>query len=110
MPGHRFFAPPEQFSTEFVTLSQAESHHGLAVIRLHVGDRVFVVDGCGVEYKAEVADIRRKEIVLRLGEQFTDIRESPLDLTLAAALIKMDRFEWMIQKAVELGVNKLIPL
>jgi 16S rRNA (uracil1498-N3)-methyltransferase len=111
MSKYRFFSPPEQFvHPDSVFLSDEESHHGLQVLRLRVGDSIQVFDGIGHEYQARVVSIQRKQIELALGNPLADLRESPLVLILAAAMLKGERFEWVIQKAVELGVTTLIPL
>lgn len=107
---HRFFASPERFLGSTVALSEEESHHGVHVIRLRTGDEASVFDGCGQEWTAIVSMIGRKQITLELNEKLDGERESPLELTLAAAQIKADRFEWLLQKAVELGVSRVIPL
>ncbi|MBI4751279.1 MAG: 16S rRNA (uracil(1498)-N(3))-methyltransferase [Acidobacteria bacterium] len=107
---HRFFASPEHVLGSTVALSEEESHHGVHVIRLRPGDEVSVFDGCGQEWTATVSMIGRKQITLELNEKLDGERESPLELTLAAAQIKADRFEWLLQKAVELGVSRVIPL
>ncbi|HNG94712.1 MAG TPA: 16S rRNA (uracil(1498)-N(3))-methyltransferase [Acidobacteriota bacterium] len=107
---HRFFASPEHVLGSTVALSEEESHHAIHVIRLRTGDEVSVFDGCGQEWTATVVMIGRKQVTLELIEKLDDNRESPLELTLAAAQIKADRFEWLLQKAVELGVSRVIPL
>jgi 16S rRNA (uracil1498-N3)-methyltransferase len=110
MPGHRFYAPPETFTGNLVTLDEEEAHHARAVLRLSEGDAVRVFDGAGREFEAAVTEISKKRVILALGEALDGDLESPLALTLAAALLKADKFEWVIQKAVELGVTRIVPL
>lgn len=80
------------------------------VLRLAVGARVFVFDGEGVEYECEVARAAKHEVDLNLLRRLDVVVESPLQLTLAQALIKGDKFDWVIQKTTELGVTRIVPL
>jgi 16S rRNA (uracil1498-N3)-methyltransferase len=110
MPGHRFYAPPETFTGNLVMLDEEEAHHARSVLRLREGDDASVFDGAGREFSATLTEISKKRVMLTLGEELGGGLESPLSLTLAAALLKADKFEWVIQKAVELGVNRIVPL
>lgn len=110
MPGHRFFAPPDDVAGDRVTLSPDESHHALHVVRLRLGDAVTVFDGQGREFAAVVSRLDRKSVELERGEELPGERESPLNLVLAAGLLKGEKFEVVIQKAVELGVSEIYPL
>src|SRR5206468_9029159 len=77
---------------------------------LPIGARVYAFDGCGNEFACEVAQLDKRAATLKLSERLTDVVESPLRLTLAQALIKGDKFDWVVQKATELGVTRIIPL
>jgi 16S rRNA (uracil1498-N3)-methyltransferase len=110
MQRHRFYATPPQFDRSTITLDSDESHHLSRVLRLGVGARVFVFDGLGNEWECEVARVNRGAVELNLIRRLDDVVESPLNLTLAQALIKGDKFDWVVQKATELGVTRLVPL
>ncbi|MGE0131442.1 MAG: 16S rRNA (uracil(1498)-N(3))-methyltransferase [Blastocatellales bacterium] len=110
MQRHRFYAPPAQISNSSVTLEAEESHHLTRVLRLNEGARVFVFDGEGSEYECEVARVAKREVELRALRRLDGAVESPLRLTLAQALIKGDKFDWVVQKATELGVTRIVPL
>lgn len=110
MQRHRFYASPTQFTASSVLLDADEAHHLARVLRLKEGARVFVFDGNGAEWEAELARVGKREAELQLLAPLTDPVESPLRLTLAQALIKSDKFDWVIQKATELGVTRLAPL
>jgi len=110
MQRHRFYAPPTQFTTTTVSLNEDEAHHLSRALRLGEGDHVFVFDGSGNEWECEVARIGKREVELNLLRQLTGAVESPLDLTLAQALVKGDKFDWIVQKATELGVTRIAPL
>lgn len=107
----RFFSPRESFIGGRVTLTTDETRHLRDVLRLRVGDEVSVFDGSGGEFRCAISEIGRQSATLEvLGPAEPTSPESSLDLTLAVAILKHDRFDLVIQKAAELGVNTLIPL
>jgi 16S rRNA (uracil1498-N3)-methyltransferase len=110
MQRHRFYAPPLSFAGASVRLDADEAHHLTRVLRLGPGARAFVFDGEGGEYECEVARVAKHEAELKLLQRLDDAVESPLRLTLAQAMIKGDKFDWVIQKATELGVTRIVPL
>lgn len=119
VPRRRFFAPPSAFAADGATvvLSQDEAHHLRKVLRLKAGDTVFVFDGRGKEYACCVPEGRESgrggdvAVVLEVETQVEPARpESPLDLSLAVALLKSEKFDLVVQKATELGVNRIMPV
>jgi 16S rRNA (uracil1498-N3)-methyltransferase len=110
MQRHRFYAAPSSFSGTSVRLDSDEAHHLTRALRLGAGARVFVFDGEGAEHECEVARVAKHEVDLNLLRRLDDVIESPLRLTLAQALIKGDKFDWVIQKVTELGVTRIVPL
>jgi 16S rRNA (uracil1498-N3)-methyltransferase len=93
-----------------VLLAGAEAHHLLHVLRATPGMRVTLFDGSGCEFDAEVTVCRRAAVELAVLERREVDRELPFELTLGAALPKGDRQRWLVEKAVELGVSRLVPL
>ena len=113
MTRRRFFAPPSafNFTKRTITLTAEEARHLREVLRLKPGDEVSVFDGVGKEFRARVAQARREFAELDLDEEIQPARpESPLQITLAVALLKGEKFDLVVQKATELGVYKLTPL
>jgi 16S rRNA (uracil1498-N3)-methyltransferase len=113
MTRRRFFAPPSafNFSKRVATLTSDEARHLREVLRLKAGDDVQVFDGAGREFRAVVSQARRDFAELELRDEIGPVRpESPLQLTLAVALLKGEKFDLVVQKATELGVNRFIPL
>jgi len=110
MQRRRFYAAPESISESAIHLSSEESHHLARVVRLRDGDEAFVFDGCGREYRCRVAQADARAAQLEVVEALADEVESPLDLTLAQALAKGEKFDLIVQKAAELGVRKIVPL
>ncbi|MDO4203637.1 MAG: RsmE family RNA methyltransferase [Selenomonadaceae bacterium] len=98
--------------SDTLTLTGTDAHHVGYALRGKVGDKYTVVDDYGTVAIMEAAAFREEEVDLRLVE-YADgsaATESPINITLAACLIKGEKFEFVVQKAVELGVNRLIPL
>lgn len=113
MTRRRFFAPPSafDFTKRTITLTADEARHLREVLRLKPGDEVSVFDGAGREFRARVAQARREFAELDLDEEIQPARpESPLQITLAVALLKGEKFDLVVQKATELGVYKFVPL
>jgi 16S rRNA (uracil1498-N3)-methyltransferase len=107
----RFFAPPENFNQAEIVLSSEESKHLRDVLRLREGGRVAVFDGVGNEFACQINRIGRSETQLEIIEKMLPpAPESVLNLTLAVALLKGEKFDLVVQKATELGVKKIIPL
>lgn len=113
MSRRRFFAPPSAFNfgKRLITLSADEARHLREVLRLTSGDEVQVFDGAGREFRAIVSQARREFAELEIRDQVAPLRpESPLELTLAVALLKGEKFDLVVQKGTELGVNRFVPL
>ncbi len=110
MQRHRFYAPPAQINGPLITLADDEAHHLARVLRLPAGAQVFAFDGCGQEYACKISQAGKRTAELTIIEQLTNTVESPLNLTLAVALLKGDKFDWVVQKATELGVTRIVPL
>ncbi len=107
----RFYAPVERFDKEKISLGIEESKHLRDVLRLSEGANVRVFDGTGREFLCEIERIEKKESLLNIIEETAPTApESNLDLTLAVALLKGEKFDLVVQKAVELGVTRLVPL
>jgi 16S rRNA (uracil1498-N3)-methyltransferase len=93
-----------------VVLAGAEAHHLIHVMRAAPGQRVTLFDGSGDEFAAVVERVGRAEVELMvLAREHVD-RELPFELTLGVALPKGERQRWLVEKAVELGVTRIVPL
>lgn len=106
---HRFYLPPAQCSGETVVLGERESHHGAQVLRLRAGEEVTVLDGAGARLGCEVKQVSRKEIRLSVRER-VQVPRGAFELTLMQAIVKGKTMETIIEKATELGVNRIVPL
>lgn len=104
---HIFYLPSAA-SAGPVILSEEESKHSIRVLRLEAGSEVLVTNGKGQFFKAQLLDAHPKRAVLQLEAPYQAQDESVCQLHLAVAPTKnMDRIEWMVEKAVEIGVDAL---
>jgi 16S rRNA (uracil1498-N3)-methyltransferase len=85
-----------------------EALHLTRVLRVEPGQRFEISDNHAA-WLAEVAEARGPRVVFRVIEPL-ESPAAPVRLTLIAALIKFDRFEWIVEKATELGVERLLPM
>jgi 16S rRNA (uracil1498-N3)-methyltransferase len=111
MSRRRFYAPAEAFTVDRLTLAPDEARHLRDVLRLGPGDEIHVFDGTGREFQCVIEESRRDWTSLRIVAEVSPAKpESPLDLTLAIALLKGEKFDLVVQKATELGVTLIQPV
>jgi len=112
MTRRRFYAPPSAFNFDesIVTLGADEARHLRDVLRLKPRDAVYVFDGAGREYRCIVKDARRDSAELWIDTQHPAKPESQLQLKLGVALLKGEKFDLVVQKATELGVQQIAPV
>ncbi len=107
----RIFTPQALNENSSIILDDAAANHVAKVLRMKVGRKLFVFNGereC--HFEAEVKNCERRSVTLQLHNMINTQLESPLHIHLGQAISKGDRFEFAIQKAVELGVNEITPL
>ena len=101
----RFFVDKIETTTE---LSGEEFEHAKNVLRLGVGDEVILLDNSGKEYTAVIAQVEKKRMLLNIVREEVGQREAETDVCLLFGYLKnADKNEFIVQKAVELGVSKI---
>jgi 16S rRNA (uracil1498-N3)-methyltransferase len=105
----RFYCPDPVVEGR-VTLAGDEAHHLARVRRIGPGEAVEIFDGRGNTFRAEVRSITRDGVELAVQGEPLPERRPPCYLTLATAVPKGDRIDWLVEKATELGVARLVPL
>lgn len=108
---HARFYHPEKITTgQHIELSDENKHHAARVLRLKVGDTITLFTGQSGEFSAQIEAITKSSTAV-LVQSYHDInRESPLTVELAQAICVNEKMDWIIQKAVELGVSSIQPL
>ena len=105
----RFFTD-SAFVDDQITLADDQAHHLINVMRAKLGGEVVLFDGHGNEFQTEIIDLAKKRLTLKRLATTRPERKLATDITIAAALPKGDRQKFLIEKLVELGVAKFIPL
>ena len=105
----RFYCPQPLEADAIVDLPDAVAHH-LHVVRMQPGDALTLFDGRGGQYQASLLDVGKKRASARVGEHQAIDVELPYAITLAQGLPEGSKMDWIIEKAVELGVAAVQPL
>jgi 16S rRNA (uracil1498-N3)-methyltransferase len=101
-----FYNPDFSVSAPF--LPEEEARHGIKVMRLGAGDIIYVTDGQGNMYQAEIASTDIKKCRLHIIHTHTEFGKKPYSIHLAIAPTKnADRTEWLVEKCVELGIDEI---
>lgn len=86
------------------------ARHMVQVLRLRIGDSVLLFNGNNTEYSAVISELKKKTVVLNVIGENVVSRESSIQIHLIQAISKGDRMDWVVQKAVELGVSSIRPV
>ena len=105
----RFFVD-EPVTADHATLVGSEAHHLLHVLRAQVGDEVVLIDGTGTEFVARIDRLGRSQVELAVLSAEVIDRELGFDLVMGVAWPKAERQRWLVEKLVELGVTRVVPL
>lgn len=105
----RFYCPQPLAAGAIVDLPEAVAHH-LHVVRMQPGDALTLFDGRGGHYLASVHEVGKKRASARVEEHQVFEAELPYAVTLAQGLPEGAKMDWIIEKAVELGVAAIQPL
>ena len=91
-------------------LNDERAHYLLKVLRVKAGQCIELFNGQGQSVRAEVKTLERRSLTIQCQAHQAEDNRSPVETTLALALIKPERFEWALQKATELGVDRIVPI
>jgi 16S rRNA (uracil1498-N3)-methyltransferase len=105
----RFFCPQSLAVGQLLALPEAVAHH-VHVLRLAPGDLITVFNGEGGEYTAALVEAGRRSVSVEIKAHQPREVELPFAITLAQALPEGSKMDWIIEKAIELGVSGLQPL
>lgn len=106
---HRFYLPPERCAGTTLRLDGREAHHALNVLRLKHGELVAVLDGIGNEFMCTVKDVSRNAVTLSVSLK-NFVPALPCSISLLVGIPKGKIIESIIQKSVELGARRIIPI
>jgi 16S rRNA (uracil1498-N3)-methyltransferase len=106
-----FYCPPAGFGGDTIAIGGDEFNHLAHVMRKKAGDDIVVVDGLGNAREAVIRSLDRRAAVCSAGPVKPNHREPALRVTLAAAVLKNpSRYDFLVEKATELGVDQVVPM
>src|SRR4051812_12655192 len=106
----RVFIDSDLAAGQRLTIEGSAGNHIVRVLRSRVGDELTLFNGRGGEYGALIDEIRRDTVQVSVREHRDQERESTFELTLAQGISRGERMDWVMQKATELGVTRIVPL
>lgn len=107
----RIFVPQPLHPGREVELPTQAGEHVARVLRLDRGHPLRLFDGSGGEYAGEIASLAKRAVTARVLEPSPSVdRESPLRITLGQGIARGEKMDWILQKATELGVARIVPL
>lgn len=106
----RFFVDKSAIKDERIELGAENSQHIVAVLRGRVGDEITVCDGEGTDYNCTLVDVNKKQALAKIIDVVKNTNEPDLKITLFQGLPKGDKMELVIQKCVEIGIDKIVPV
>jgi 16S rRNA (uracil1498-N3)-methyltransferase len=106
-----FYVKPEDVTPISLVIRDEESKHLVRVLRKTIGDRIFATDGNDTMYEGVITEIGKSDTRCDIDAMHKKYHESHLDVTLAVSLLKNPaRFDYLVEKATELGVRIIIPI
>lgn len=106
----RFFAPKENIKDNLIHIDGREARHIQNVMRLKESDKVVVFDGTGAEYTGFIKEVKPKSLTVEIISTKLPAAETPPEITLAQAIPKRGKMDYIVEKATELGVRGIIPI
>ena len=107
---HHFFVTPEQVRENQIYIEGSDVNHMKNVLRMKIGEELQVSDGENKKYRCKIEAFTEREVCVTILEELKSDTELPSKLYLFQGLPKSDKMEWIVQKAVELGVWEIIPV
>ena len=106
----RLYVDSNLASNELFSLPKDSAHHVSRVLRMRSGQRLWLFNGQGSSQLAEIVEIDRRQVQVRLVGEQEEGRESKLELTLCQCVSRAQHMDYTLQKAVELGVTRIVPI
>lgn len=107
---HRFFAEPGQIGEKEIVITGADVNHIRNVLRMRADEEVLIADGQGAEYRCKLTDLGENEVRAQILWKLDGNAELASAVTLFQGLPKSDKMDLIVQKCVELGVNRIVPV
>src|SRR5262249_34905744 len=106
----RFYIPPENIRNNHFVLQGSEARHASVVLRKQIGDTIDLFDGKDTSFTGRIESIKSEEIAGIILTEEKPQSALNVELTLYQALIRSTKWDWLIEKACEVGVSRLVPV
>lgn len=106
----RIYHPHSLLLGQSIQLEKASAHHVSRVLRARQNDLIHLFDGLGMEVRGIIQHLNKDQVVVLLEKEIPVNMESNLKIHLGQALLHREKMDWVIQKAVELGVTAITPI
>lgn len=107
---NRFYFEPDNMHEDIIRIEGSDVNHIKNVLRMNPGEHIVCCDGCSYDYLCVIEEIASGYVTVRIEEKMRSRGELCQKLYLFQALPKADKMEFIIQKAVELGVYEIVPV
>lgn len=107
---HRFLTSPDSIKNGIVTFGKDDAKHMIKVLRHKRGDIVLAFDGSGMQYEIELTDIDADNACGKIIRAYDPGTEPKTKVILFQGVPKTDKMDWIVQKTVELGIWKIVPV
>lgn len=107
---HRFFAEPGQIGEKEIVITGADVNHIRNVLRMRADEEVLIADGQGAEYRCKLTELGENEVRAQILWKLDGNAELASAITLFQGLPKSDKMDLIVQKCVELGVDRIVPV
>lgn len=106
----KFFVAPEQIGEKSIEITGDNAKHISAVLRAKIGEALTVCDSNGTDYECVVSEITKKTVTAEIVEKHKNLNEPEIKITLFQSVPKLDKMETVIQKCIEIGVDRIVPV
>ena len=107
---HRFFAEPGNIGEKEIVITGADVNHIRNVLRMRTDEEVLIADGQGAEYRCKLIELSENEVRAQILWKLDGNAELASAITLFQGLPKSDKMDLIVQKCVELGVDRIVPV
>lgn len=107
---HKFFVPQDKIFEDKVIIEGEDVKHIYKVLRLKNGEKININDCNGKEYLAEIVDINKKEVEVKIIEELIGNNEAPIEVYLYQGFPKGSKMDLIAQKCTELGIKQIVPV
>ena len=106
----KYFVGKNSITDDTIIIEDEDAKHLSTVLRSQIGDKVQVCDSFGIDYDCVITDVTKKQVTLKIENMSPCQSEPKTKITLFQGLPKSDKMEMIIQKCVELGIERIVPV